>query len=72
VLLVDDDQVFKALAAKRPDHSLDDCVRSKRTNGRGDGIDVDPSGPLAEVAPVDRVPITQQMPRSLAPERGFK
>lgn len=46
--LVEDDQVVQTVSAKCPDHSLNNRVRTRRSNGRGDGVDTDPSGaPLA-------------------------
>ena len=51
------------------DHSLDDGVRPRRSNRRGDGVDTDPSGSLAEVTSVHRIPITEQVARLLAPGR---
>ena len=52
VLLVQHDDVVEALSAKRPDYSLHDSIRTRRSNGCGDGIDTDPSGPVAEVVTV--------------------
>ena len=67
MVLVEDDHVVQTLSAKCADHSLvDDRVRTRRTNRRGDDIDTDAPSALAEVAPVYRVPITEQVPR-LAP-----
>ena len=69
MVLVEDDHVVQTLSAKCADHSLvDDRVRTRRTNRRGDDIDTDAPSALAEVAPVYRVPITEQVPR-LAPPR---
>ena len=66
LLLVQHDHVVQTFAAECPDHSLDDGVRPRCPNGCGDAVDTHPSGPLAEVAAVHRVPITQQMPRLVA------
>ena len=38
VPLVEHNQVVKTLSAERPNHSLDDGVRTRRSNGRGDAI----------------------------------
>ena len=40
-------------------------------NGCGDGMDTDTPSALAEVAPVDRVQITEQLPRHATPGRRF-
>ena len=61
VPLVQDDDVVKTLSAERPNHFLDDRVRTRRSNGRGDAINTDPLGTLAKVAPVDGISIPQQM-----------
>src|SRR5947209_8680245 len=67
VVLVEDDHMVQTFSAKCPDDAFGDRVRPRRSNGRGDGIDTDPSGSLAEVAPVHHVSIPQQMARLLAP-----
>ncbi len=53
VLLVEHDEVVEAFSAKCPDHSFDDRVRARRSNGRSDGIDTNAPGSLAKVAAVD-------------------
>ena len=67
VPLVEHDQVVQALSTERPDHPLNDRVRTRRSNGCGDGIDTDASGTPVEVAAIDRIPIVQQMPRLMSP-----
>jgi hypothetical protein len=71
VLLVEDDHVVQALAAECPDDAFGDRVRTRRSNGRGDAIDTHPSGPLAEVAAIHGIAITQQMTRLVAPRCGL-
>ena len=61
--------MIQALSAERPDYSFGDGVRARACHRRGDGINADSFGPLAEVAPVDRVVITQQMAWLVAPGR---
>jgi hypothetical protein len=61
--------VVQTFSAERPDHALRDGIRLWRVNGGSDGIDADASGSLAGVAPVDRIPIVQQMARFLTPGR---
>ncbi len=63
VLLVEDDHVVQTFLAECPDNAFGNCVRTRRSNGRGDGVDTDASGPPAEVAAVDGISIAQQMPR---------
>src|SRR6266704_5357379 len=67
VPLVEHNQVVKTLSPKGPNHSLDDRVRTRRSNGRGDAINTDPLGTLAKVAPVDGISIAQQMARLASP-----
>src|SRR5437764_11964650 len=69
MLLVQDAQVVQALAPERADASLDHGVGPRARYGRGNGIDADSSGPLAEVAPRDRVMITEQMAWLVTPGR---
>jgi hypothetical protein len=71
VALVENDQVVQAFSAECPDHSLDDRVRTRRSNGCSDGIDTDPSGVPAEVAAVDGIAIAQQMTRLATLGRRF-
>jgi hypothetical protein len=58
--------------AERPDDTFSDRVRTRRSNGRGDGIDADALGSLAQVAAVHRVAITEQMPRLATPGRRLE
>ena len=67
MVFVEDDEVVETLAAKRPDDSFRNSVRTRRVNGRGDRVDADPSGALAEVATIDRIAIALQMPWLVAP-----
>ena len=60
--LVEDDELVQTFSAERPDDSFDDGIRPRARYRRGDGIDADSSGPLAEVASVHRVVIMEQMP----------
>ena len=69
MLFMQDDQMIQALSAECSDDAFRDCVRPRRPDGRGDGIDADPSGSLAEVTSVDRIAITQQMAGFLTPGR---
>ena len=71
MLLVQDDEVIEALSAECSDHSFDDDVRLWRVHRRGDGIDTDPSGPLAEVAAIAGIAIVEQMAWLVAPGRRF-
>ena len=50
---------------------IDDPVRARARYGRGDGPDTDPSGPPAEVAAVDRIPVSKEMPWLASPGRRF-
>jgi len=61
MLLVKDDEMVQTFSTERPDESFDDCIRTRARYGRGHGIDTDPSRPLAEVTPVYRVMIVEQM-----------
>ena len=69
VLLVEDDHVVQTFLAECPDNAFGNCVRTRRSNGRGDGIDTDALGPPAEVTAVDGISIAQQMPRLATPGR---
>jgi hypothetical protein len=53
--------MVQALAPWRPDESLDHSIRTTARYGRGDDIDTDPSGPLAEAAAVHHGAIAEQM-----------
>jgi carbon-monoxide dehydrogenase large subunit len=44
-------------------------VRTRRPNRRGDGVDTNALGSLTEIAPVDGIPISQQVVRTGAPGR---
>ena len=69
VLFVEHDQVVEALAAEGPDHALGDSIRLWRVQRGRDGVDADAPGTLAEVAPVDRVAIPEQMAWLASPGR---
>src|SRR5919199_2261848 len=69
MLLVQHDDVVQTLAAKCPDHSLDHRVCTRRSNGRGDGVDTDPSSSLAKVAAIDGIAIMQEVSRLMTPGR---
>src|SRR5207248_6396625 len=69
MLLVEDDEMIQTLSAERPDESFDDRIRARTRYGCGDSIDTDPSGPLAEVAPVHRIVIMEQVARLVTPGR---
>jgi hypothetical protein len=58
MLLVEDDQMVQTLSAQRPEASFDHRVRTRACYGRGNGINTDPPGPLAEVAAIDGISIT--------------
>jgi hypothetical protein len=59
MLLVQDEDVVKALAAQCPDHSLRDGVGLWRVDRRGDSVDADALGALAEFAAIDSVTISE-------------
>ena len=59
MLLVQDDDVVKALSAQGPDHSLRDGIRLWRVDRRGDSVDADALGALSEVAAIDCIAITE-------------
>jgi len=65
------DQVVEALSTQRPDDAFHNRVRTRRSNGRGDGVDTDAAGALAEVMAVDCIAVPQQMARLLSPGRGL-
>ena len=65
MLLVEDDQMVQVLTPEGPDESLNHCVRTRARYRCGNGINPDPSDPLAEVATVDRIMIVEQMARLL-------
>jgi hypothetical protein len=44
VLLVEDDHVVQTFLAECPDNAFGNCVRTRRSNGRGDGIDTNALG----------------------------
>ena len=71
MLLVQHDDVVQTLASKRSNHSLDDGIRPRCSNGRGDTVDTDPFGSLAEVATIHSIPIMEEMPRRVAPGRAW-
>src|SRR6266487_4510379 len=70
MLLVQDDDVVKALSAQGPDHSFRDGIRHWRVDRSGDSVDADALGALSEVAAIDGIPIVEQMAWFLAPRRG--
>ena len=61
--------VVEAFSAKCADHSLDDRIRPRRSNGCGDGIDTDPSGSLTEVTAIHRIPISKEVTWFVSPGR---
>lgn len=65
VLLVELDHVVQALSPECADDAFGDRVRTRRPNRRGDGVDPDALGSLAEIAPVDGIPIARQVARTV-------
>jgi hypothetical protein len=63
MLLVEDDEAVQAFSTWHPHEPFDGRIRARAGYRRGDGIDTDPSGPLAEVVSVHRVVIMEQMAR---------
>jgi hypothetical protein len=71
VLLVEHDHVVQALSPEGANDAFGDRVRTRRPNRRGDGVDPDARGSQAEVAPVDGIPISQQVARAGTPGCGL-
>ena len=63
--------MVQTFSTQGPDESFDDRIRTRACYGRGDGVDTDPSGPLAEVAAIDHIMIMEQMAWLGAPRRGL-
>jgi hypothetical protein len=63
VLLIQHNDVVQTFSPECPNDTFRNRVRMGRMNGCGDGIDTDPSGSLAEVAPLHHVSIPQQIER---------
>ena len=63
------DEVVQAFAAEGPNDTFSNRVRTGRMHGCGDGIDTEAPRAVAEVAPIDGVPIAEQMPRLAPPGR---
>src|SRR5919108_2442790 len=71
MLLVEDDEMVQAFAAQGADEPFADRVGTRARYGRGNGVDPNASGALAEVVPIDRIPVAEQMARLLSPRRRF-
>src|SRR5947209_15199563 len=63
--------MVQTLAPQRPDDAFGDGVCLRRVNRGGDGIDPDPSGPLAEVTAIHGISIAQQMAWLVTPRCRF-
>ena len=61
VLFVQHDDVVQAFSTQCPDDTFHDRVRTRRSNGRSDGIDADALGTCAEVAAIDGISISEQV-----------
>src|SRR5919199_2909340 len=69
VPLVQHDEVVQTFSPESPDDTFSNRVRTGRMHGCGDGIDTEAPRAVAEVAPIDGVPIAEQMPRLAPPGR---